>query len=276
MTQFFTVKNPLILIEALAIMSPDSSKNELKSWVEKGRVIVDGYLAKRWNTPLRHGQKVEIKPRSTIAEESLKILYKDDDIVVIDKPIALLSVRTDAQAERTVHAILKRHLKGRVWPVHRLDRDTSGVMVFALSEKARDVLKKAFFNHDIEREYYALVEGRIKMKRGTWESRLLEDKQFFVRSGPEGKLAITHFEVLGVRGKNTIVKFNLETGRKNQIRVHASEAGFPIVGDKKYGAKTSPYRRLCLHAHKLGLSHPVTGKKLTFTSPLPEELFQSL
>lgn len=260
------------LLEILQRLSPDSSKNTLKSWVEKGRVTVDGCVVSQWNRDILKGQEVAVGQRVSFADEGVKILYEDGHLIVIDKPEKLLSVATDSEAERTAHSILKRRSSRMVYPVHRLDRDTSGVMVFAYTEQAREKLKDNFADHTIDREYYGLVEGVLKPRKGTWKSILAEDDVFFVKSSSTGKLAITHYELCGVKNRLSVVRFKLETGRKNQIRVHASEAGHPIVGDKKYGSKINRYKRLCLHAHILGFKHPITGKNMSFTSPLPQFL----
>lgn len=259
----------VLLLNLLQKLSPDSSKNTLKSWVEKGRVTVDGCVVHRFNQKLSKGQEVAIGPRASFAEEGVKILYEDRHLIVIDKPEKLLSVATEKERERTAHSILKRRVDRVVYPVHRLDRDTSGVMLFAYTEEAKDKLKNLFESHDVEREYYGLVEGILKPRKGTWQSLIAEEEGFVMKSGKRGKLAITYYERLSVKKKMSVVHFRLETGRKNQIRVHASEAGYPIVGDKKYGSHTNRFKRLCLHAHTLGFCHPITGKKMHFTSPLP-------
>ena len=270
MKYFLDKETPLL--EVLQKLSPDSSKNTLKSWVEKGRVTVDGLAVRHWKKPVKG--EVVVGQRVAFAEEGVKVLYEDEHIIVIDKPLGLLSVRTDKEAERTVHSILKRRRQKRVYPVHRLDRETSGVMLFAYTETARDHLKKKFEAHDIEREYMGIVEGILKPKTGTWKSNLIEDANYFMKSRQDGKLAITHYKILKYRKHSTLVSFTLETGRKNQIRVHASEAGHPILGDTKYGSAYSPLGRLCLHAHILGFSHPVTGKKMQFVSP-PADIYRS-
>lgn len=257
------------ILEALQTLHPESSKNTLRSWIQKGRVSVRGAVVSKTNATVFSEKDITLGPNVSFTEEDVKILFEDRHLVVIEKPAKLLSVATDAGESRTAHAILKRRKKSIVYPVHRLDRDTSGVMVFVYTEKAQDHLKKQFEAHSIERIYFGLIEGHLPSSQGTWESNLLDDEAYFVRSSPHGERAVTHYEVVVKRQKSCIVRFLLETGKKNQIRVHASEADCPIVGDKKYGARTNPYKRLCLHAHILSFQHPVTGKKLTFTSPLP-------
>jgi len=268
-----TIETECTVLEALKALSPDSSTTSLRSWVEQGRVSLDGVRVTSARTTLVPGQNLLVGPKLLFTEKELVVLYEDSEITVIDKPAKLLTVATDFETGRTAHAILKRRNKGPVFPVHRLDRDTSGVMVFARSNKARHFLKELFADHTIQRQYYALLEGRLKEPKGSWKSTLVQDANYFVRSGREdddrGKPAITHFEQLSCKNDYSLVRFELETGRKNQIRVHASEAGHPIAGDKKYGAKTNRFSRLCLHAHILGFTHPVSNKLMRFTSPLP-------
>lgn len=291
-------KTPLLAV--LAQLSPDSSKSTLKSWVDRGRVSINETRVASWRIDVLPGQEVTVGPTITFSEHGIKILYEDRDLVVLDKPDRLLTVATLVETEKTVHAALKRRLKKMVYPVHRLDRDTSGVMVFAYTTKARDFLKEQFLKHSIERVYYAFVEGNPTPKKGTWKSHLIEDDFFYVKSTdspavhykeeseePERRrysrapyqklkpksevprLAITHYEVMEERRNISLMKFTLETGRKNQIRVHASEAGFPILGDCKYGAQSQRRGRMCLHAHILGFQHPFKNKKMRFVSPLP-------
>ena len=264
-----------LLLDVLQKLSPDSSKSALKSWVEKGRVWIDGAVAKKPHGEVKAGQVVSIGPRASFTDEGIKIVYEDRYLVVIDKPETLLSVASLTEAERTVHAILKRRLGKLVYPVHRLDRDTSGLMMFAYTKEAQERLKKQFEEHAVMRHYIALVQGTLQEKTGTWKSYLKEDECFRVYSVPTskfgGQLAITHYEVIDEKPSFSCVRFALETGRKNQIRVHCQDAGHSILGDKKYGSRMNPYHRLCLHAFKLEFSHPFSHKKLSFASQLPPE-----
>jgi 23S rRNA pseudouridine1911/1915/1917 synthase len=265
------VREKSLLIDLLKILSPDSSKNTLKSWIEKGRVQIDGTIAKRPQTPLKAGQEVTVGPKASFADEGIKIVYEDRHLVVLDKPDHILSVATATQENRTVHTILKKRLGKAVYAVHRLDRDTSGLMMFAYTTDARDLLKKQFEAHEVQRHYIALIEGRLAEKKGTWKSYLQEEEATYrVYSAPAGQLAITHYEVIGEKPTFSCVRFALETGRKNQIRVHCQDAGHSIIGDRKYGAQTNPYSRLCLHAFQLEFMHPFLSKKLRFSSPLPD------
>ncbi len=258
------------LLDVLQTMSPDSSKNNLKSWVEKGRVVVDGEVVKKANVELKPGQEVVVGPNASFTDEGIRIVYEDRYLVVVDKPDTLLSVATLTEAERTVHTILKRRLGKAVFAVHRLDRDTSGLMMFAYTKEAADRLKKQFEVHAVQRHYIALVQGRLKEKSGTWKSYLQEDTNYRVYSAPTGVLAITHYRVLEEKPTFSCVRFALETGRKNQIRVHCKDAGHSILGDEKYGSTIDPYHRLCLHALELEFVHPFTNKKLRFKSSIPQ------
>lgn len=263
------------LLDALVELFPESSKNTLRSWIEKGRITVNGRMVKSAKQLVMPGEEISLGKKTQFIDENIEIFFEDEHIVVINKPAGLLTVATDFQKWNTAHSILKRRFHtGRVYPVHRLDRETSGVMMFAYSEKARDILKEVFMKHEIEREYFAVVEGTFEEDTGTWQSFLFEDEAHNVHSiknQEKGQLAITHFEVLKRKRSTTALKLRLETGRKNQIRVHCKEAGHPVVGDKKYGSEVDLAGRLCLHARKLGFLHPITKKQLNFEAPLPHQ-----
>ncbi|MGR3973207.1 MAG: RluA family pseudouridine synthase [Candidatus Rhabdochlamydia sp.] len=257
------------LINFLGTLSPESSKNNLKSWIEKGRVQVNGTVVKKPHLMLEIGQLVTVGPTLSFADEGVRVVYEDRYLAVIDKPEGLLSVATAKEEERTALSILKKRLGKPVHAVHRLDRDTSGLMMFAYTPEVKDLMKKQFELHEVNRHYAALIEGHLLEKQGTWKSYLQEDANYKVYSSSHGQLAITHYEVVGEKPTFSCLRLSLETGRKNQIRVHTSDAGHPIIGDEKYGAKNNAFHRLCLHAFKLEFTHPVSGKKLSFQVPLP-------
>ena len=275
-----TAPNDDSLINIVALLSPESSKTSLRSWIKEGRIFVDDVPAKRADQPVTKNQVVSLGTRKKFADpnKKLKILYEDRHLVAIDKPEGLLSVATAFQKETTAHALVKAHYAPKkVYVIHRIDQDTSGVMLFGLSEEAYEGLKILFEKHDIERSYCAIVEGKLTTPQGKWSSYLYEDPAYRVHStdDPEkGKIAITNFSVDATSQYFSRLTLKLETGRKNQIRVHCQDAGHSIVGDKKYGAVSDPIKRLCLHAASLGFIHPVTGKKMHFTSPLPEGFYR--
>lgn len=261
------------LLAILTKMAPASSKTTLRSWIKEGRVTVDESPEVAGNTMVRKGQKVAVGAKPQFVTGKLRLVYEDSHIVVVDKPEGLLSVATAFEKGDTVHSFLRRKYRPRkVYIVHRLDQDTSGIMVFALSEKAYDKLKEMFAVHDLERSYCAIVEGHVQPDSGTWQSYLYEDANYVVHSTAdpaEGRLSTTHYRVAGRSPHYTRLALTLETGRKNQIRVHCGDAGHPVVGDKKYGSAKGRHKRLCLHAYLLAFKHPITGKALRFESPVP-------
>lgn len=254
------------LLDVLSTKFPDSSNTSLRDLLKHRRVLVDGALVTH-NLKLTDNQDVTVLPKRRFVE-GVTTLYADDHLIVVDKPEGLLSVATDFEEKKTLHAMLKK-VYPSVWPVQRLDRETSGVMVFGLSFKAKEGLKAQFMEHAIYREYRALVDGDFRGK-GTWKHNLYEDASYVMKVSPDGsEHAITHYESLQSGKRSSRVKFVLETGKKNQIRIQASHMGHPIVGDKKYGSKNAFLRRLALHAHRLEFIHPISQKRLTFISPVP-------
>ncbi len=269
----FIATQTLSLLDVLAKNFPESSLNTLKSWLKQGRISVEGSVETHPKKIVLKGEEVSFGTKKKFVTRDVKILYEDAHLVVIDKPEGLLSVSTAFEKTKTAHAALKDYFRPKqVYIVHRLDQETSGVMVFALSEEGRDGLKKLFEKHDIDRRYYAVVEGKPNASAGSWETYLYEDQGYKVHvteDSTHGKLATTHYAIKGLHHRYTLLELTLETGKKNQIRVHCEHFGHPVVGDKKYGGKTNPLKRLGLHAHRLGFTHPVTHKKLVFDSPLP-------
>lgn len=274
----YTVTEDLPLLEALTRISPQSSKNTLRSWIKEGRVQVDEMTPPNTSVLVLKGQTVTVGQRKKIVRPGIPILYEDEDLVIVFKPSGLLSVSTTFEKGETMHALLKEHYRPRkVFVVHRLDQDTSGVMVFALNQKTSDKLKELFEVHAIERAYTAVVEGQLNSSSGTWQSFQYEDSQYHVHETLDetlGKLAITHYQTVASTKRYSWLLLRLETGRKNQIRVHCESAGYPVVGDRKYGAQSNPIKRLCLHAHLLAFQHPFSKKSLRFEVPVPEEFYR--
>lgn len=268
-----TADSPLLAL--LFHFFPQSSKNTLREWIQEGRVEVDGETVKNASFGVLKGQSILIRQRKRATRTGISILYEDRDYVIVDKSSGLLSVSTAFEKGETLHALLKAHYHPRkVFVVHRLDQDTSGVMVFALNQEACDRIKGLFEIHDIEREYTGVVEGALSPSSGKWQSFLYEDSNYVVHETTDeakGRLAITHYKTVDSSKRYSLVELKLETGRKNQIRVHCQSAGHSIVGDKKYGARSNPIKRLCLHAHLLSFQHPFTKKMMRFESPIPEE-----
>jgi 23S rRNA pseudouridine1911/1915/1917 synthase len=217
--------------------------------------------------------------RSSGVRNELELLFEDRDILVVAKPAGLLTIATAKEKRATAYAMLFDYVKSkptaeRLFIVHRLDRDASGLLVFAKNERAKRQLQDQFKNHSAGRTYLAVVEGALASDRVTIESYLAENaayRCYSTRDRRKGKWAVTHVTVLKRSQARTLVQVRLETGRKHQIRVHLAERGHPVVGDKTYGSARNPVCRLCLHAARLVFKHPQTRRVMEFDAPAPAE-----
>ena len=227
---------------------------------------------------MRENQKNFRSPPKKYQPKGLSILYEDRDILVVDKMSGLLTVSNEKVRENTAYYLLNEYVRkgnqksrNRVFIVHRLDRDASGVIVFAKSEVAKRYLQEEW--HGFKKTYYAVVHGALGEKEGVITSYLAENRAYKVYSvdDPEkGKLARTGYKVLRESKKYSLLEIDLVTGKKNQIRVHLSEKGCPVVGDKKYGKKEMGIKRLALHAASITIVHPYTKEKMTFRTKVPD------
>ena len=317
--QKFTVAHDGPLLKYLYEIFPGQSKTGVKNMLAKGQILVNGEQRTAFDHPLSAGDALLVLPKAvSMARESgvnareevektgVKIVWEDNDYIVVDKPSGLLTVSTakgsqskSGKKEATLYAILNAYVKetararrkediasgvapdrstAKIWIVHRLDKGTSGLVVFAKNERAKDLLQSRWKELVIERRYIAFLEKKLEKESGAIQSWLVENpKSLKVYSYPEevrgGHLAITHYKVLGFfhrgTGVYTKAEFSLESGRKNQIRVHAADIGHPVAGDEKYGAGTDPIRRLALHAATLVFRNPVTNEIVRLKSPLP-------
>ena len=252
------------------------SRNNLKSLLTGRQVLVDGIPVTRHDAPLTPRQQVCLAPRrGKEAQLPFPILYEDDRLLAVDKPAGLLTVANEGErlntAYRQVTAYVRAgHPGDRVFIVHRLDRDTSGVLLFAKDPEIKAALQGAWEQIVRQRSYLAVVEGAPPQEEGTVRSFLRETTTHLVYEASTGKEAVTSYRVLR-RGRGySLLAVEIHTGRKNQIRVHMSGLGCPVAGDKQYGARTSPLGRLCLHADTLTLDHPLTGCPLTLHAPAPK------
>jgi 23S rRNA pseudouridine1911/1915/1917 synthase len=278
------VAAPLSLLDAVGEVYPDSSKTSLRQILQSGRVRVNGEIEKDAKLQLDADDVLDIAQKSDrlALPSGLLILHEDVDVIVVFKANGLLTVATERERENTVQAWLNTYLgarrEERIHVVHRLDRETSGVLVFAKNFHAREVLKEQFAAHTVDRVYIAIIEGEMHPPAGTIRSYLFERKDLrmvSVDARPDAKLAITHYRTLKTSSAYAMLEVRLETGRKNQIRAHLSEAAHPVVGDQMYGSTINPLGRLGLHAKLLGFAHPTTGKRMVFTAPLPKQ-FRSI
>ena len=277
------VKEPMELMEFLATQMPQASRTKLKSLLSKRIVFVDNVITTQYNFPLKPGMKVQISRSRNNHEfhnKLLNIVYEDAYLIVVEKKPGLLSVSTERQKERTACTILNEYLKrsagrqSRVYVVHRLDRDTSGLMMFAKDEKTQHTLRDNWHKIVFDRRYVAVVAGEMEKDQGIVRS-WLTDRTLYVYSSPTddgGKESVTHYRTIERANSYSLVELHLETGRKNQIRVHMQDLGHPVVGDGRYGFEDiNPIGRLALHAFKLCFYHPVTGEKLQFETPYPAD-----
>lgn len=264
-----------------------TSRNRAKDLLAGHAVTVDRKLVTRHDYELQVGQVVHItrhKRGSELTNKLVKIVYEDKDIVVVEKQEGILSMGASPRVY-CVKTVLdeyfrRRHFKCTAHVVHRLDRDTSGLMMYAKSMEVRRTLEEHWREMVYDRRYVAVLCGRVEREGGTLRSWMHDDKQFLTHSTPEpvegSREAVTHFHTLRTTERFSLVELKLETGRKNQIRVHAQEMGHPVVGDRKYGHAPDVIGRLALHAYRLHFYHPVTGEAMTFETPFPTKFTRLL
>lgn len=277
----------------------DVKKKQVRVWLKNSAVAVNGKAVTQYNHPLKPGDVVEVRTDRNAAPQSvlqgarggkITIRHEDDAILVIEKPSGLLSIANEEEREKTVYWLLNEYLREkagrtarereRVWIVHRLDRETSGLMVFAKTEKAKRTLQDDW--ERVDKQYFAVVEAAPPPApqppaedTGTFESYLDESNPYRVKTAkpsPRTRHALTHYKVLHRKGIRALLELTLRTGRRHQIRVHLSEAGWSILGDPKYGHAADKARRLALHSCTLRFRHPVTEERMEFSTPLPPEL----
>ncbi|NCF70620.1 MAG: hypothetical protein GWP59_02840 [Chlamydiales bacterium] len=261
------------LKEFLSTEFPDSSMSTFRKWLKNGRIFLDNQNISRLDYELEKGQLFEIRQAQRSLSANAKVIHETEDFIVIDKPHALLSVDKDHSPELSLHKILKRYLYPRkVFVVHRLDKETSGLILFAKKEAFFEEAKKQLKERKVKRKYLAILEGKLSPDQGKWENSLYEDNNLVMRvektPSPNGITATTFYKVCAESQTLSLVEFELQTGRKNQIRVQSQFHNCPILGDKKYGSKTAKkQKRMFLHAYNLSFSY--AGKDFSFTSPIP-------
>ncbi len=271
----YIVKENEILIEFLKKMFSNLSKNSVKSLLHNEKVFVNGNMTTKYNYELNIGDVVEIRDK---VAKNIDIIYEDKDIIVINKPSGLLTVATEKEKNKTAYHLVMEYLKkknknNRIFVIHRLDKDTSGIIMFAKNERAKHLYQDNWNDIVKKRCYYAVIDGKMQKKEGTIKSYLKENgNMVYSVKDRSGKLAITEYKVLKERKNISLLDINLKTGRKNQIRVHMKENKTPILGDLKYGEKSKLINRLALHAYKLELINPVTKKLLIFEASMPNEI----
>jgi len=260
----------------LHALYPEASRTTLKKWLERDRVRLNGEVVRRGDVAAGSDDRVELgAPPPPGLATPLRLVHEDDDVLVVDKPPGLLTIATEGERHRTAYRLVFDYARargGRIFVVHRLDRETSGLVIFARSIAAKRRLQAQFEARTVERVYEAVVEGRMRDDAGILSARLRQDASRRVRRTRDarlGKEAVTRYRVLA-RGRDTsLVELRLVTGRRGQIRVQLAELGHPIVGDLAYGSRSNPLRRVCLHATRLAFRHPGRGDRVEFESPAP-------
>lgn len=255
----------------------DYSKNKIKSLLKYQNILVNGKITTKYNHILNKNDRVEITNKRMPNIKNIEVIYEDNEFLVVNKKPNLLTVSTEKEKNRTLFANVYDYVKeldkhNKIFIVHRLDKETSGIVLFAKNQKIKDLLQEKWNDIVTLREYQAVVEGKITPSSGEKRMYLKENKEKVVyktNDKEQGKLAITKYKTITSNEKYSLVTLEILTGRKNQIRVAMQDLKTPIVGDKKYKAKTDPLKRLMLHATKLEFIHPITKKKYKFTSNIP-------
>ena len=280
-TNRLEVKEQEELLKFLLANLPNKSRNKVKSILKNRQVFVDGKAITQFNYLLKPGQVVTLgkntpKPAANQVF-GMTIVHEDKDLIVVNKKAGLLTIATENEKRDTVYSILSNYVKdqdekNKIFIVHRLDRETSGLMMFAKNSEMQGLLQESWKQTISERSYLAVIDGKMEKPEGTYHSYLFESKAFKVHSSqiPEkGKKAVTHYSTLKSNNQYSLLKVTLETGRKNQIRVHLQDLKHPIIGDKKYGSNSNPIGRLGLHAWVLAFRHPITGEMVRFETSIP-------
>lgn len=282
----FRIDEPAELMPFLMRKMNGKSRSSIKSLLSHRQVSVNGKVISQFNAELKPKDIVEInssRGNIELKHPKLRVIYEDADVIVVEKKEGLLSVTTGKEKETTAFEILKNYVKksseqNRIYVVHRLDRETSGILVFAKSREAQLTLQENWHKIVTQRIYVALVEGRVEKEKDRIVSWLSEnEKSLKIKSVDKdngGQKAITNYKKIKENNQFTLLEIELETGRKNQIRVHLESIGHPIVGDKKYGTSHPAFGRIALHARVLEFRHPITHEIKHFETPIPKEFLR--
>lgn len=274
------VKQDGTILEIAASFLKDHTPTKLKSMLRHNQFAVNSMPTSKYDTELHPGDKFSVnfdQSFKVFKNPRVELVYEDEHILVINKGYGVLSMGTDTKKDGTAYSIMREYVKysnpnAKVFIVHRLDRDTSGLMMLAKTMVAKETMQHNWNNMVINRKYVAVVEGLVEQKEGVVKSYLAENSQYEVYSTDDpkkGQLAVTRYKCLKSGNGYSLMEVELDTGRKNQIRVHMKDLGHPIAGDRKYGASHSPINRLALHAQTLRFVHPITKRDMNFTTPIP-------
>ena len=279
----YKVHEPIELLDFLFLKYPHLSRNNVKSLLSNHQVAVDGAPISQYNFKLEKDDVVIVSKRRITKKErkNLPIIYEDDELIVINKNSGLLSIASDNEKGRTAYRMVMDYVRQndktkRIYVIHRLDEDTSGVLMFAKDSKLRDTLQKLWSNIVKTRGYYAIVEGAMEKESDTFVDYLKENSLNLMyvtknKNDPDAKKCITSYKVIKTTKDYSLLDVKIDSGRKNQIRVQLGHRGHYVIGDDKYGEPANPIKRLGLHAYELTFIHPYTNKKMTFVAPMPKE-----
>ena len=281
----YSVKSDCTVQEFFDRQMQGKSKTSRKQLLSKGAVRIGERVLRHLDDLILAGSTVTIAPKPEpqfTMPAGLRIIYEDDWIIVVHKESGLLTIATDTEKEHTAYAYLSAYLKfykrtDKIFIVHRIDRMTSGLLIFAKSENVQKIMRNNWHEIVLSRQYVAVVEGRMEYTEGTVTTWLDEDPvttRVYVSRPGTGKRAVTHYRLLDEVPGLSLLALELETGRKNQIRVHMRHIGHTLAGDKKYGSQIDPIGRLCLHARQIEFEHPMTGRILNFETNIPNEFLQ--
>lgn len=274
------VDEKIDLLDFLLKNAGNKSRTKIKATLRGQGIKVNGRITTQFDYQLKPGMKVSIskakRDGQQLVSRYVKLVYEDRHIVVIEKAEGILSMAA-GHSSLNVKSVLddyfhKSHQRCTAHVVHRLDRETSGLMIYAKDMDTEQILEHNWHDIVYDRRYVAVVSGEIEDDGGTIANWLKDNKAYVTYSSPVdngGKYAITHFHVLARTTEHSLVEYRLETGRKNQIRVHSADMGHPVCGDMKYGNGDDPLHRLCLHAYRLDFYHPITGSRMEFETPIP-------
>lgn len=281
----YTIEKKDTLLASLLTNIPHKKRKILKAVLKDRQVSVDGETVTQFDHALLPGQQVEVLWDRIIQEKhprELNIIYIDQDLIIINKPAGLLTIATDKEKRRTAYSMLSNYVKtedpeNKIFIIHRIDRETSGLLMFARSEHIKREIQETWNTTISQRTYVGVVEGAVTQPEGTITSWLTESKAFIVYSSQNpqlGKNAVTHYKMVEGNSNFSLLQINLETGRKHQIRVHMQDIKHPIVGDKKYGSSCNPLGRMGLHAQVLAFTHPRTGEAHRFDTGIPKQFLK--
>jgi len=277
----YQVKETSQLFDFLMENLKGRSRNNIKSLLTRKQILVNDIVVSQYNFELVKGDVIKVTPfRNTVTNKiKLPIIYEDDMLIVINKPTGLLSIASDKEKEATAYRYVNEYLRqenpnARAFVLHRLDKETSGILMFSKTPNLVNALHKNWNHFVTKRAYFVVIKGKIPQNSGVIKSYLHQSKTQQVYSGAktkDAKYSETHYEFLRGNNEFSLYDVKLQTGRKNQIRVHFRDLGYPIIGDDKYNGETTKIKRLGLHAYEIVFKNPITKKIMSFKTPIPKE-----